>query len=814
MAANVNRLRKRSTKRRFYKRKGFWLPLLALGLVAAVVGWFVAVSYSRPFRERAATYDLERINDLEVPSLILDRNGEEIGRIFVQNRSIIPIADVPQNLIDALLAGEDSRFKTHKGVDYIGIVRAAKLNWEAGTVNQGASTITQQLARNAYNLKKEALEKNESGIERKLVEAFLAMRIEKRYGKIEILDFYLNRIYFGSGFYGIRSASLGYFGKEPKELTTSECASLVALIKNPTNLSPLNNLAANQKNRDIVLDRMVIERTLTRTEAEEIKVKPVVLDPKPLQRGTTHLYERIAEAVSAALGEEAMELGGFTIHTTILKDAQLAAESALEASLSKAESRSGYAHQKRGDYRRDLEAPATFLQGAVLAVDHDTGEVLAHVGGRDYANVPYDFITLGRRPLGTGFFPFIYAAALAHGESPASLMEDEPMDNRAVMVGGREGILGEWGMEVPSPVYEGVIPLRRAFESSKIAATVRLGGKIGLQKITAAGTAFGFPMANAELLPRLCVGWEQASMQQAVRAISSFARGGYMGPENLIYVDRVVNSVGKVEYRRKPLPQTPMQVMDDATAWQVHSMMEGALQRGSSAGAVDGLVRQPFAGAGKGGTTHDFADAWFLGYNKRITCGVWTGFLHGSQEAIYPGAFSRDLALPVWQATINAVTPSFGAGEFSPPESVVEVKICTHSGERATQFCQELEESIETGAIASKSTEVTDYFRKGTRELPFCSVHGGGMGEGAAEVLSPNVVLARMPALDVTPVLPKSPVLIGDDPYHTELPSFLPTSEEEGFIRRRTNVLDSLDIGDGNEGIPLLRPKRMIIFED
>jgi membrane carboxypeptidase/penicillin-binding protein len=813
MAAKVNRPRKRSSKRRFYKRNGFWLTLLILGLVTAAVGFFVIESYTRPFRERAASYDLERINDLEIPSLILDRNGEEIGRIFVQNRSIIPISEVPQNLINALMAGEDSRFNSHGGVDYIGILRAVKLNLEKREINQGASTITQQLARNAYNLKKEAVERGESGIERKLVEAFLAMRIEKRYNKEEILDFYLNRIYFGSGFYGIRSASLGYFGKEPKELTISECASIVGLIKNPTKFSPLNNLKANEQTRNHVLERMVIEGTVTRSAAEEMKAKPVVLNPKPLQRGTTHLYERVAEAVGAALGEEALERGGFTIHTTILKEAQVAAEAALAKSLLEAESRPGYSHQKMVDYRRNPDGSPTFLQGAVLAVDHLTGEVLAHVGGRDYASVNYDFIVSGRRPLGTAFFPFIYAAALANGQSPASLVEDEPINNRALMVGGFEGIPGEFGMEVPSPVYEKMIPLRRSFEASKIAATVRLGGKIGLQKIIDAGVAFGLPMANAEVLPRLCVGWEPATLPQAVRAISGFARGGNLGAAQLIYVDRVVNPSGRVEYRRQPQPQPVVRAVDDATAWQVHSMMEGSLKRGSSAGVLDGLIAKPFAGAGKGGTTHDFADAWFLGYNKRITCGVWTGFLQGS-NAIYPGAFSRDLAMPVWQATMNAVTPSFGAGEFTPPDSVVEVRICTHSGERATQFCQELEESVETGTVASKSTEVTDYFRKGTRELPFCSIHGGGLEGSGPETLSNDIALSRMPALDVTPVLPKSPVLIGNDPYHTELPSFLPTSEEEGFIRRRTNVLDSLDLGDTDIKIPLPRPKRMVIYED
>lgn len=810
MADTQNRNTKKGRKRRFYKRKGFWLTLLLLGLICGAGGYFAADHYSRPYRERAETYDLDRINDLEIPSLIVDRNGKEIGRFFVQNRSIIPIGKVPQRFIDALRAGEDSRFNDHHGVDYIGIARAAWLNYKGGGVNQGASTITQQLARNAYNLKQEALERQETGIQRKLVEAFLAMRIEKRYDKREILDFYLNRIYFGSGFYGIRSASLGYFGKEPEDLTIEECASIVCLIKNPTNLSPLNNPEANRKARDYVLKRMGEEKMISKSEARRLQTLPVVLNPKPLRRGTTHLYERIADAVTRALGEEALASGGFKIHTTILAEAQNAAHKTLQETLARAESHPGYKRQKRAEYRRDSEKAPEFLQGAVLVVDHHSGEVLAHVGGRDYAAAPYDFIEQGKRPLGTAFFPFLYAAGLSAGQTPALILEDEPMDNRAVMVGDREGILGEWGMEVPSPVYEGRIPLRRAFESSKIAAAVRFANATGLQRVVDTGVAFGLPMEKAELLPRIAVGWEDVGMKQAVRAISAFARGGELGPANFAYLDRIENPAGRVVYRRKRVVETRPRAVDEATAWQVHSLMAGSLARGSSEGALEALVEKPFPGAGKGGSTHDFSDTWFLGYNERVTCGVWTGFLQGSGEETYPGAFSRDLAMPVWTAAMNAVAPSFGGGSLNPPSSVVKVSVCRLSGQRATEFCQEHVENLETGSMSSRSTAVEEYFRVGTEGLPFCAIHSGTGGEG----LSPGMAITNMPALDAVPVIPKAPVLLGDDPYHTEAPSFVPTSGAAGFVRRRTNVLDSLDLGDDSEGIVLPPPPRLIIDDE
>lgn len=808
MANIQNTNRKKARQQRFYKRKGLWLILLLFGLVIGGGGWKFCEDYTRVYRERAATYNLDRINDLEIPSLIVDRNGKEIGRIFVQNRSVIPIDDVPEIFIQALRAGEDSRFLSHSGVDYIGIIRALKLNLQGSP--QGASTITQQLARNAYNLKEEAVLRKETTIQRKLVEAFLAIRIEKRYAKREILDFYLNRIYFGSGFYGIRSASLGYFGKEPKDLAVQECASLVTLIKNPNKRSPLNNPEINREGRNYVLTRMKEEGMISSSELTRLKELPLALNSKPLRRGTTHLYERIAEAVGLALGEDALASGGFTIHTTILAEAQEAAQKALLESLDKAESRPGYRRQKHEDYRKNSSKPAEYLQGAVLMVDHETGEVLAHVGGRDYAQVPYDFIELGKRPLGTAFFPFIYAVGFKSGLTPATIVEDEPMDNRSVMVGGREGILGEWGMEVSSPVYEGKIPAREALENSKIAATVRFADQVGLQRVVDTACAFGFPLRKAELLRRLAVGFEEVSMKQAVRAMAAFSSGGKLGAEELVYVDRVESPAGRVVYRRQRQPVPRAEVMDEATAWQVHSMMAGSFYRGSSKGALAGMVEKPFSGAGKGGTTHDFADCWFLGYNKRITCGVWTGFLMSNGEPIYPGAFSRDLAMPVWQAAMNAATPSFGGGKLTPPRTVVEVPVCSVSGQRATQFCQEYSEDPGTGMVHSRSTAVMEYFRRGTENLAFCTIHSGAMGEGG---VSENGIL-NMPALDAVPVRPKSPVLLGDDPYHTELPSFATSPVGPGLSRRRTNVLDSLDLGDLEEAIHLKRPPRLEIGDD
>lgn len=805
MATSEKNTRNKLKKRRFYKRKRFWGSLALLMLACAVIGYVVAERYTRPYRERAYTYDLERINDLEIPSLILDRNGKEIGRVFVQNRSVIPITGVPQIFIDALRAGEDQRFNTHDGVDYIGVARAVWLNYQAGETTQGASTITQQLARNAYDLEADRKKRGETGMERKMVEAFLAQRIEKRYEKSQILEFYLNRIYFGSGYYGIRSASLGYFGKEPKDLDALESAAIVGCIKNPTNLSPINNPNGNRNSRNLVLGRMVDLKALTRAQSADLMVSTLKLDPQPLQRGTTHLYERVADEIRRMMGEDALAAGGFRIHTSIDSDVQQSLELSLQRSLERAEQHPGYANQKRADYRKSSGKVAEYLQGAGLMIDHGNGEVIAHVGGRDYGQVPYDVIELGRRPLGTAFLPFVYAAGFERNLTPATILMDEWMDNRSVMIGGRDGVLAEWGMEVATPPVEGEITARRALEASKIAASVSFAVKTGLENVVKTAGNFGLPTKDIELLPRIAAGWEAASLKDAVRAISAFARGGQTAPQLLTYVNRVEDADGITRYERAIRVPTRLQATDEATAFMVHSMLRGSMDRGSAAGLADRMVEKPFTGGGKTGTTHDFSDNWFLGYNGRVSCGVWVGFLQPG-KSIYAGAFSKDLAMPVWEEAMNAAAPAFGGKGIAQPESVVEANICRVSGQRATPYCYETVVDPSTGRPRTRAAGQIEFFRKGTESLPFCHLHSGASG---AEAGADAIGLGQLAVIDTTPVRAKAPALLGEDPYFTEQVLMDETQPVSG--RNRASVLDSFDLGDGEEPLKLPWPERLEI---
>ena len=346
--------RKFKSKRKIRKKSIFlhrwFLGFLAFCILAGLVVLFAAWLFTEKHRERAEEYDLARINDIELPSLILDREGFEVGRMFVENRHVISIEEIPQKMVDALVAGEDSRFYDHVGVDYVGVARAFYLNFKAGRQTQGASTVTQQLARNAFPIRERSLEMGESGYDRKLVEAFLARRIEKHYSKHEILEFYLNRVPFGSGYYGVRSASLGYFGKEPKDLGTQECASLVGCIKNPSTFSPVASKKYNKKARDHVLNRMRIEHIITSVECRRLKDLPVEVNRKPIRRGTSHFYDKVANFVKDKVDPEVLTRGDLRIFTTVDQAVQTALEQELKRQRSSIENREDYRHPLYMDF--------------------------------------------------------------------------------------------------------------------------------------------------------------------------------------------------------------------------------------------------------------------------------------------------------------------------------------------------------------------------------------------------------------------------------------------------------------------------------
>ncbi len=796
-AAADRRRKRRAAKEKavIHRSPGCWWKrafvrvsiVISVALITlSLIGYALFVSVTAKYQKWAEEFNLEDINNLDHPCIIYDRNGEEIGRIYDENRSYVPYNKISRSMVDALVAQEDKNFWEHNGFDPVGIIRAIKEAMAAGgQANQGASTITQQLARNAYDLEQRTAARGGSRYERKVVEIFLAMRIEKKYDKQQILEFYINRVYFGRGFYGIRAASLGYFGKEPEELTVREAASIAALIKNPENYNPLRNPQLNWKWRNDVIDRMERAGMLTSGEAARQKETELGLNPKPIKRNTSFLHALVQQQAIGIFqnperGEEIVKSRGIKIHTTIDRRMQEAAENSLRSQLEKIEARDDYAHVRFSETKDPRCAQHRYVDGAVFAVDNATGGVLVYVGGRSFERDNFDIIESGRRSVGTAMLPFLYMCAFDNGYTPSSRLLDDALDNRLAGIGGSEGILGEWGMEVEKGRYLDSITLRQSLEWSKIAASARLGIALGSDATkgarcfqdTLSSVGITPPPRNPnstelkpQYYPRVYLGTEPVSLKEVTMAYTVFPNVGKR-PIAPYVVTRITDSNGNILWEN-PLFVTHHMVRSTSpcTAYRLHSIMRESMERGS-AQRVRPLLPEHFSGAVKTGTNYDFSDNALFGYTSSFTCGIWMGYLNDHQP-IYPQAFGSDTCAPVYAAVVTAAKDRFADVDIATPPDTEEVEICLSSGQIATNFC--FETVIKDGKPGYVRPTYREYIPKGDVTLGQCSIHGDG---------SPSLVdfmethpghMNSSRVLPVVPVLPQSSALIGEDPYDCDL---------------------------------------------
>ena len=526
--------------RAWYTRPWIYLPLvLVLVVVLATLLAFLPLAAS--LRHQAAALDLTHLEKMESASVIVDRNDKIFGQIYVENRETVPYDQLPQNLVNAIIAIEDNKFYQHHGYDLLGIVRAALKNAVAGHVRQGASTITQQLARNSFELKGKTFR-------RKLLEMFVARRIEDNFSKQKIMELYLNRIYFGGGLYGAEAASRGYFDKPAREMTLAESATLAGLVKSPNKLSPWSDRNASREARNFVLNRMLELGFINDAQYRSAQAEELVTGNRQNARGQNYAIDYIRQQVIAAVGWDRAMSDGFRIHTTIDAGMQAAAEKSLREQLDAAEQAPGYNHQTYAQYTTLLQdrrgkspnektgalPPPEYLQGAVIALDNRSGGILALVGGRDFEHNEYNRALQARRPPGTAMLPFVYAAAFAKGLFPGSLVEDSALDNRTVMIGGTTGILGEWGPENADNRYEGQITAREALAKSKNGAAVRVGTNAGLDNVTQLVHAAGVE-SKLRPYPATFLGSSVITLAELARAYTIFPNEGSRAPARRIF---------------------------------------------------------------------------------------------------------------------------------------------------------------------------------------------------------------------------------------------------------------------------------------
>jgi len=546
-----------------------------------------------------------------------------------------------------------------------------------------------------------------------------------------------------------------------------------------------------------------------------------VLNPNPIQRGTSHLYDRVADRFDEILekvdvSETEKAQGGYKIFTTIDKDVQRQMEREIQNKLLDVERRDGYEHTKYQDYVRTEDSKPAYLQAAGMMMDNETGEIIAYVGGRNFEHSQYDFIQSGKKPLGTAFFPFIYAAALENELTNATQLIDEAMDNRQVMIDGVEGILGEWGHEVRSPEYEGLVSLRRALMTSKIAATVRLGRMVGLDTVWNISEKFGLRKPEGRLLNRTLLGSESAAITELVKAYSVFPNGGKMVGD-LVWISKIEDASGRVVYEWKPSDDVKeIRVIEHSTAFLIGNILEDTIKHGSGSDVYKASNMKGFRGGGKTGTTSDFSDHWYVGYNGIVTCALWSGFYDGSRKEIYPEAFSKETVMPVWLEVMRKAKQKLGDRDISPPENIVKLRVCSKSGMLESQSCEEHEHDVEFGKSNYVSTGYEEYFHVDNQPRSLCPVHGVDLGDFHANFNDGQSELSAIERLNTIPIQPKSLTLIGEDPYNALIPSS--GGSRYRSIYRAGRGLGSMDFDflekeNSESEIKLAKPSRLVITD-
>jgi len=753
--------------RRWFTKPKFYVPL---GIVLALLigGGIYVFSLAATLSGEAATFDLSKLEQMESASVILDRNDKIFGQIYVENRETIPYDQLPRDLVNAVVSMEDNKFYQHGGYDLSGIVRAALKNFTAGHVRQGASTITQQLARNSFALK-------ERTFRRKLLEIFLSRRIEERFGKQKIMELYLNRIYFGGGLYGAEAAARGYFAKPARKMSLPECATLAGLIKSPNKLSPWGDKAASREARNLVLVRMRDLGFITRAQCENAQAEDVAVGSKQSAQGQTYAVDYIRQQVIAAVGWDRAMNEGYRIHTTIDAEIQKVAEESLKRHLTEVEQYPGYSHPTyeafANRYRNakqvgvpNVTVAPDYLQGALIALDNQTAGILVLVGGRDFEHNQFDRALQAKRPAGTAIKPFVYAAAFDDGLFPGSLVEDSALDNRAVMIGGTTGILGEWGPESADNRYEGPMTARQALVKSKNGATVRIGMTVGVDPVIQLCHAAGI-RSQLRPFPATFLGSSEITLAELALAYTIFPNGGWR-PSALHILDRIEEKDGTVVWQAEEEPP-PQGVIKPETAFEVHSCLVDALESGTGRAAREKFGLKKFPAAGKTGTAYDFTDALFAGYDNSITCAVWAGF--DKPQKIYRGAFGSEIALPVWVDVMNAASDRYPPKEIPPPPGMQKGEICWKSGLLATDKCYDLVKSPE-GEMVHRRTTYVEIATAAQMPTQPCDVHGEARARLVRDLPAsgfPRASLAVDPT-HVSPVAVKGPVLLAEnDPYNS-----------------------------------------------
>ena len=609
---------------------------------------------------------------------VLDRAGNFVSRLAVVRRVNVPLSSVPVSVREAFVSTEDRRFYHHNGIDWRGLGRAVVRNVRAGGVREGFSTITMQVVRNTFAVRRYS----GRSFRQKLLEMRLSRLLERNLTKDQILELYLNVIYLGNGVYGVEAASRDLFGKSVSELTIPEGAMLAALPKGPSVYTPRRSPRRALARRNLVLGLMAREGYITPALAKRDAATKLVIaknEWRPDMSGDSYAIDAVRDVVDSVLKSSSLDVNDLTVYTTLDTAAQGAAARAVR--------------RQAAVIQQESSGRGPHVEGAMVAIDPQTGDIRALVGGRQFERGGFDRALSAHRQPGSAFKPFVYATALAAGYTPASEVDDAPI---SIKVGNTV-----WSPKNDGGQYGGHVTFRRALMRSENTAAVRVSQLVGIPAIINTAHRDGI-QSELPNVPSAALGALEVTPMEIVTAYAPFANGGYRVTPRL--VRRIQASGGEILWSSD---NQRVRVMDPRDAYQITSMLQAVVNYGTGNVVrdlgVDGLV------AGKTGTTNDGTDVWFIGYTPSLVAGFWFGY--DKPRPIGYNASGGRLAAPAWADFYsNGWTEPVAPHAWDPPPGMVPVVIDARTGFKATEWCP----------ITQK-----EFFKPGTEPTTPCPVHSG-----------------------------------------------------------------------------------------
>ncbi len=644
-------------------------------------------------------------------------SGRELGAVLLEpepvgsyygldreQRELVRLEHVPPSLVAAILAVEDQRFEEHPGIDWRRIAGAFWVNLRSGSIRQGGSTLTQQLVKNFFLTPART-------VQRKLQEAVMALLVEARYEKPAILESYLNEIYLGqrgaTAIHGVGEAARFYFGKPVGKLGVAESALLAAIISSPGASSPFRNPERARERRDLVLQLMHRQGRIDDASFVAARGEPLVLASRTREpQEARYFLDALRRQLPEVYDAEALTSEGLRIYSTLDVRLQQLANRALREGLD--------ALEKRHPTLR-AEKPSRRLQGCLVALRPQTGEVVALVGGRDYSVSQFDRCTQARRPAGSVFKPIVYVTALEpRSDGPptvtlASRLDDGPLTVRTPV--------GDWTPANYDHEFHGTVSVRQAVESSLNVATARLGQQVGIARIVQMARRLGIESPLPEV-PSLAIGSADLTPIELARAYATLANGG-VRPEIRTFEDAVDAERGTLERRTIAFQR----VLDPGVAYLAASLLEGVVDRGTARAVRAAGLTGPVAA--KTGTSDEERDAWFVGFTPELVAAVWVGF----DEPRSLRLPASQVALPIWLRFAKEATGGRVRGAFVPPPNVARADVDPQTGALALRGCPERE---------------AEFFVRGTEPIETCPEGGAFAHDGDQGPLGPGGLIDRL----------------------------------------------------------------------